>query len=82
MRFYKDKEKKILEKVLCNCCGRELSMTGRHVAEGVLHVRKDWGFFSEKDLVRHEFDVCEQCYDKMIARLLIPVEEIEEKEIL
>ena len=75
MRFYKDKEKKILEKVLCNCCGRELSMTGRLVAEGVLHVRKDWGFFSEKDLVRHEFDVCEQCYDKLIAEFQIPVTE-------
>ena len=36
MRFYKDKEKKILEKVLCNCCGRELKMTGRHVVEGAL----------------------------------------------
>ena len=50
-------------------------MTGRHVAEGVLHVRKDWGFFSEKDLVRHEFDVCEQCYDKLIAEFQIPVTE-------
>ena len=41
MRFYKDKEKKTLEKVLCNCCGRELAMTGRQVAEGVLHIIKD-----------------------------------------
>ena len=75
MRFYKDKEKKMLEKVLCNCCGRELVMTGRYVAEGVMHVCKDWGFFSEKDLVRHEFDMCEHCYDKMTAEFQIPVTE-------
>ena len=81
MRFYKDKEKKILEKVLCNCCGRELAMTGHHVAEGVMHVRKDWGYFSEKDLVRHEFDVCEQCYDKMIEKFQIPVTEREILEV-
>ncbi len=81
MRFYKDKEKKILEKVLCNCCGRELAMEGRHVAEGVMHVCKDWGFFSEKDLVRHEFDICEHCYDKMTAEFQIPVTEREVLEV-
>ena len=81
MRFYKDKEKKVLEKVLCNCFGRQLTMTGRHVTEGVLHVRKDWGFFSEKDLVRHEFDMCEQCYDKMIGEFQIPVTEREILEV-
>ncbi len=81
MRFYKDKEKKMLEKVLCNCCGRELQMTGRHVAEGVLHVSKDWGFFSEKDLVRHEFDMCESCYDKMISEFQLPVTEREVLEV-
>lgn len=81
MRFYQDKEKEILERVLCNCCGRELKMTGRHVAEGVLHVCKDWGFFSTKDLKRHEFDVCEECYDKMILEFRIPVTESEVLEI-
>ena len=81
MRFYKDKEKKILEKVLCNCCGRELAMTGHHVSEGVLHVSQDWGFFSEKDLLHHEFDMCEQCYDKMTAGFQIPVTEREILEV-
>lgn len=81
MRIYKDKEKRKLEKVLCNCCGRELVMTGEHVAEGVLHICKDWGFFSQKDLVCHEFDLCEPCYDKMIAGFLIPVEEKEVLEV-
>lgn len=81
MRFYKDKEKKQLESVLCNCCGRKLLMTGNHTAEGVLHVIKDWGFFSKKDLVRHEFDLCENCYDKMIAEFQIPVTECEILEV-
>ena len=81
MRFYKDKEKKMLEKVLCNCCGRELNMTGCHISEGVMHVCKDWGYFSEKDLVRHEFDMCESCYDKMTAQFQIPVTEGEILEV-
>ena len=81
MRFYKDKERKILEKVLCNCCGRELAMTGRHVAEGVMRVQQDWGYFSSRDLVRHEFDMCEACYDKMIREFQIPVTEREILEV-
>ena len=56
-------------------------MTGRHVAEGVMHVCKDWGYFSEKDLVRHEFDMCEHCYDKMTAGFQIPVSEREILEV-
>lgn len=81
MRFYQDKEKEILKKVLCNCCGRELEISGHHVTEGVLHVCKDWGFFSTKDLTRHEFDVCEECYDKMIQGFQIPVTESEVLEV-
>lgn len=81
MRFYQDKEKEILKKVLCNCCGRELEISGHYVTEGVLHVCKDWGFFSTKDLTRHEFDVCEECYDKMIQGFQIPVTESEALEV-
>lgn len=81
MRFYKEKEKRTLEKVVCNCCGRTLSMTGNQLAEGALHVCKDWGFFSTKDLVHHEFDLCEPCYDKMVAGFLVPVTEREVLEV-
>ena len=81
MRFYKDKEKKVLEKVLCNCCGRELTVKESCLTEGVMYVCKDWGFFSKKDLVRHEFDVCEQCYDEMISKFQIPVTEREILEV-
>jgi hypothetical protein len=81
MRFYRDREKKILEKVVCNACGRSLQLEGHFVSEGVLHVRKDWDYFSEKDLIRHEFDLCESCYDKMIAEFRVPVTEGEILEI-
>lgn len=77
MRFYNDKEKKVTEKVLCNCCGRELSLSNGIVTEGVLHVRKDWGYFSKKDTFCHEFDLCEQCYDKITAEFTLPVTERE-----
>ena len=56
-------------------------MSGHHISEGVLQVCKDWGYFSEKDLVRHEFDMCEQCYDKMTSQFQIPITEKETLEV-
>ena len=36
-------------------------------------VRKEWGYFSKRDLEVHEFAICESCYEKMIDQFVIPV---------
>lgn len=67
------------QKVLCNKCGRELKQINGILHEDGLFVRKDWGFFSEKDLQIHKFNLCEACYDAMIGQFTIPVT-VEDKE--
>ncbi len=67
------------QKVLCNKCGRELKQINGILHEDGLFVRKDWGFFSEKDLQIHKFNLCETCYDLMIGQFAIPVT-VEDKE--
>ncbi len=52
--------------VVCNSCGRMIRLNHGTEREDALFVKKDWGFFSEKDLETHEFVLCESCYDKMI----------------
>lgn len=52
----------------CNRCGKEM------VAEDVLSVEKRWGYFSNKDNEVHHFNLCEECYDEIIATFQIPVE--------
>ena len=49
----------------CNSCGRKLQL-GPSPREDVFTGRKEWGYFSKKDLEVHEFLLCEQCYDEMI----------------
>ena len=68
MRQYKKEEIKVVERYICNMCGKEI------VDADVLSVDKRWGYFSEKDNEVHHFDLCEQCYDKLTAEFLIPVE--------
>lgn len=81
MRKYKDQEKKILCRAYCNCCGRELKIKQGILLEGVLHVEKDWGFFSGRDMEHHAFDLCESCYDKITEQFCIPPEKSEVLEV-
>ncbi len=62
------------EKVLCNRCGRELEKKNGILKEDGLFVVKEWGYFSEKDLQVHRFNLCEACYDCLIEEFVVPVE--------
>ena len=53
-------------KSICNCCGRVLEQ------EEYINIEKQWGYFSKKDTKMHSFVLCEECYDKMISRFVIP----------
>jgi len=68
MRQYKKEEKNVVDKIICNKCGKEIKEAD------VLSVDKRWGYFSDKDNEVHRFDLCEQCYDEWIASFQIPVD--------
>lgn len=70
------------EEVICNQCGRKLSVQNGILTEGCVSVDTTFGYFSEKDGVRHRFDLCENCYDKMIRAFLVPVTEEKVTELL
>ena len=78
MKIYRDTEKKQLEQVICNCCGKSLKLKEQVVLEGFCPVRVSWGYFSEKDGERHSFTLCEACYDRIIRSFAIPVKVEEE----
>lgn len=69
-------------KVFCNSCKRELTVEQGYVKEGCVSSDIAFGYFSNKDGKRHRFDLCEKCYDEIVGRFLIPVEETEETELL
>jgi len=55
--------------VFCNQCGKEVSLTW----DEHLHVNKRWGYGTCYDLTDHEFDLCEECYTKLIQNFKIKV---------
>ena len=82
MRKYSVQSESKLERAVCNCCGRELLVENGILKDGFCEVEIEWGYFSNKDGMRHSFDLCEACYDKIIKQFQIPVVETEEKEYL
>lgn len=74
MRQYQLKETKEVTKIICNKCGKEIPVVNGRAEEGVFSVDYAWGYFSEKDGEKHSFDLCESCYNKMLASFRLPAE--------
>ncbi len=56
----------------CNACGKKLKMQHDVLLEDAFEAKKQWGFFSKKDMKLHSFVLCEECYDRITAQFVIP----------
>lgn len=79
LREYKNE---LLQKVICNHCGKELKVEQGILKEGCFRAKHHFDYFSDKDGMIHEFDLCEACYDKLVASFVLPVTLKEETEFL
>ena len=66
-----------IKKIICNKCGREIPVKDGRAQEDFLAVEKRWGYFSDKDNQVDSFDLCESCYDALVATFVIPLGEQE-----
>ncbi len=65
---------KTITKIYCNKCGRLIGTRDKFEKVDYLSVKKEWGYFSNKDMEIHSFELCEHCYDELIKQLKIPPE--------
>lgn len=73
---------KTLKQVICNQCGRNLLVEDGMPKEDFFEGKKIFGYFSNKDGIVQQFDLCESCYEKITAGFRIPAEESEQLELL
>lgn len=73
MRIYNQENTAGLVEIVCNKCGKKITMAKGVPQKEWVHVEKNWGYFSRKDGVCHAFDICEECYDEWIAGFAKPV---------
>ena len=61
----------------CNVCRQLLKDKSDYI-----EIKKEWGYFSDKDTQIHEFRICEKCYDRIVKQFEIPPRVTEKNEIL
>jgi ribosomal-protein-alanine N-acetyltransferase len=64
----------------CNRCGRELKVENGILKEDCLQIKKEWGYFSRRDLEIDEFCICEGCYEDLINGFQIPIDKTDKTE--
>ena len=82
MREYKKEETKVLERIVCNGCGKVIAVKHGMPMEGVLEVRQVWEYMSGKDGRMDSFDLCEECYARMTEQFQIPLATTEVVELI
>lgn len=71
-------------KIYCNCCGKQIQMkeNTQIALEDFVFIEKSWGYFSEKDGIRHKMHICESCFDEWVKTFALAPGEMEERELL
>ena len=82
MRKYSENKKANLIEAVCNSCGRMLTVENGELKEGCFCGNWTFGYFSSMDGENHSFDLCEDCYRKMIQKFAVPVHVEEVTELL
>jgi len=77
MREYKNTEAKEIYRIVCNGCGKTIEVKHGIPAEEVFQVQKEWGYLSGKDGEVDQFDLCEECYDRITSEFKIPLKKTE-----
>ena len=72
MRIYEEGSREKLSAVICNQCGKKMKVENGILMEGCCHVETPFSYFSQKDGHRYLFDLCEECYDRIIAEFSVP----------
>lgn len=67
-------ENGVLQQVICNQCGQELKVENGILREGCFEATAGFGFFSKRDGEKVSFDLCESCFEKLVAQFEVPAE--------
>ena len=80
MKYFDEKNQ--LVEIICNQCGKKTKVENDLLKDEWIHIQKAFGYFSDRDGEISEIDLCEDCYEKLCADLIIPATVRKNKELL
>lgn len=66
MRTYKTEPKKVIDEILCDCCGQSCTITEPVVEHEYAELIATWGYFSNQDGSQFDIDLCENCFNDVL----------------
>jgi len=66
-----EKQDDIVQDIVCNICAKLIPKNEFGYAQDFLEIDKTWGFHSPFDGEAHRFDICLDCYKKLLNDMKI-----------
>ena len=66
MRTFKKKTVKVVDQILCDCCGQSCT---KEVDHEYATIEATWGYFSEQDGTKYSIELCENCFNEVLTFL-------------
>ena len=73
MRIYKEVVKKVVDEILCDCCGQSCTKESPTETPSYCNeyasIEATWGYFSEQDGTQYSIEICEHCFNEVLASM-------------
>lgn len=66
MKTYKEELRKVVDEILCDCCGESCTITEPVTEHEYGELIATWGYFSDQDGIQYDIQLCEKCFNEAI----------------
>lgn len=66
MKTYKKKLVKTTDKIYCDSCGQDCTITEPVDEHEYAELTATWGYFSNQDGLQYDIQICETCFNEVI----------------
>ena len=63
MKTYKKKTVKVVDQILCDCCGQSCSNEYDHE---FATIEAKWGYWAKQDGTVYDIQICEHCFNEVL----------------
>lgn len=63
MKIYKKKTVKVVDQILCDCCGQSCSNEYDHEFAAI---EAKWGYWAKQDGTVYDIQICETCFTEVL----------------
>lgn len=64
MKTYKKKITKVIDEIICDCCGQSCT---KQIDHEYATIEATWGYNSHQDGTQYNIEICEHCFNEVLA---------------